>query len=1141
MVGDNLIKYRGNYCFTNQTFVFQNFPEMMGRNTLGEYESVYNVVKNILLRGKTTLMSEFLQNEIGSIHKDPDFRKYVGLISSDIPQWDYTIKGDEINNFYPAKQFFYENIPRDLTEFTFVQQLIIPEALISDIVTENSHEFINQQVDFYLPQARLVIEIDGQQHKLDEINRISDIRRDEYLLRNSIQTIRIDTKDLMSRSSRYFAQIKKIKALLNANKQLMMLYSNPTMKFITPFKMTCLKSTAIFRFELLILDLLLSQNLKLKDKKWSINIKSDDFPDNTFPILAIEDLLLWIENICKMAKLPFNKPLVEINWVIDRPFSISKKIINVDFSLFKRWSEKAISDVITVRTDYYGNHNYYQLACSDPIRYKLVYDGEESDVPSLHFFLKNLFGFDMFNDGQLPIVFNALQGETTIGLLPTGSGKSLCYQLIAMLQPGITIVVCPIKALMYDQKENLDLKFITNSAYISGDMKPDEKERVQDSFGNGKYQILWISPERFQSKSFRNYLSGVNKKYLITFAVIDEVHCLSEWGHDFRISYLNLIKTINNFCPSATLMGLTATASSFVIEDIKIEFATETKNIKTLKSFSRPELNFQVFKTEDLKETKLNKLYDVLTDLSVNKDVFNSSESGEKKAGLIFTPNVNGDVGCYDIANKINTKLSKQVNWYSGKTPSKKIYEKGVLKSDTPVLGKDEFIKYKDQVQKDFKKDKFPLLVATKAFGMGIDKSNIRYTIHYGIPGSLESLYQEAGRAGRDRKSSDCYVIYTPNIDPQFDLNPLFHIDTTVEDIKKILKTSKLKNDVMSIFYMWQSGLDDVENELETMLKVFNEIIQHKSNKVDIRKIGLNLDTTQKAIYRLSLLDILKDWTIENWDANKGIIEVVSNEINEESIFKALNKYISKYEPSFNLYDNAFLKKNYPQFDMILSDDKIDVVRKAGLILIKWNYEHIVYNRRQSIKTIIDLCDNYENGEQFKETIERYFKYSDKQFLLDEIAHKPNDLDNWLSVFLNDLDGKNESFIDSGKLLDLEGTLTRLLESYRYNEGLNWLIGLTKMIIGDFSHVNGKARFVSSLEHIQQYDSQSKVKILEDTLKVASNYLDEEKKELLSESLCTYFPDNIEKIYASLGDKLSLSLGLDNGVGRLKKIGEKMR
>ena len=199
-----------------------------------------------------------------------------------------------------------------------------------------------------------------------------------------------------------------------------------------------------------------------------------------------------------------------------------------------------------------------------------------------------------FREGQLSIISNALAKNDTIGLLPTGSGKSVCYQLSAILQPAISFVVCPIKSLMFDQKIDLDSVLFTRVNHISSSDDSEDKKKIQNEFGQGKYFFIFISPERFQLKTFRQYFSSVNEKFNIAYAVIDEVHCLSEWGHDFRTSYLNLSNTIQRHCTKFNFIGLTATASINVLKDIQIEFGIKQENVKTPANYTRSELEFIV-------------------------------------------------------------------------------------------------------------------------------------------------------------------------------------------------------------------------------------------------------------------------------------------------------------------------------------------------------------------------------------------------------------------------------------------------------------------------------------------------------------------------------------------------------------------
>ncbi len=1142
-------KYTANYTYSSPNFVIQNIN---GNNQINnKYYPMYCVLKNIIQRGRPTTMSKYLQNQIGAIPLDRELSERVVLIDKSTPIWIDTIKGDEGNNYYPAKDFFEKYILEYLDEFKFVQQLILPEVPFGYIVENVTDEFVDQQVDFYLPQAKLVIEIDGQQHKLEDTTRINDKYRDEYLAKNGVKTVRIDTKDLESKNVAFLDNIQEIKNRLSEYGELLSYYeryyNNPEL-YETEFNKKVLRATAVIRFQITILSLLQKGIINLTDDTWTFNILQRDVED--FAEIAIEDLFIWLKNLCKLNKLPYNKPNIKITYCKnEKDFRYTDNIINIDFSLLKKWTDEnnKYPKIIFIRTDYFDRENYFKVSTADPIKYKIINDGEESDVPALKFLLENIFGFNEFNDGQLPIIINSLSCTDTIGLLPTGAGKSLCYQFSALLQPCISFVVCPIKSLMYDQKYNTEKKHITHTNYITSDQKAREKKIISKEFAEGKYFFIWISPERFQSPDFRDYLDQLNKDQTIALAVIDEVHCLSEWGHDFRTSYLNLVKTIRKYCPSATFLGLTATASSFVLEDLKAELDIDSENIKTLTSFTRPELKFYV-KTDDGEDLDNKKIMilNLLEEIDKSNDVF-ILDGENTKSGLIFTPHKQGKFGCYDLSNEISRTYNADVRWFSGEVPTKSYYEFGRKVAEEPVMDIKKFDKYKMDVQKDFQENKFPLLVATKAFGMGIDKPNIRYTIHYGIPGSLESLYQEAGRAGRDRKESNCYVLYTKENMRDEELDILFHPDTDIEEIKGIHDKYGYKEgrDVLRNFFFWLNSNKGVDYEFNIMNKIYCDYAKKDVVKlIKCKELGYSFPEAQKAIYRLSLLGIIDDWTIKSWNKGREIMEVQFGSFSNISIFEDLLLYIRRYDKEFVL-DNKYTKdEKYGKYVGIYLDNSMEEYERYMRVLLEWGYDNIVYNRRQSIKNILELCDGYTDPDTFKEGIERYFRFYEKSYLLDHIAQSPKDFISWVDVFYEieekeDKDGnliEYKRFNSMDELENIKGSLSRLLESYRYNTGLNYVSGIVRFLLGEFNNRDGKPRLESALKQINKYEEEEKIEILNKTLEICKDSRSENKEDL-SELLCDYFPDEKVSIYDSLKDNYSLLLIIEESKDRLQNIG----
>lgn len=1106
-------KYTANYTYTNPNFVIQN---LVTNQTNADLLPILYVAKNILQRGFPTTLSNYLQSELGEVHKLDNFEERFLFATNQTPIWNDTIKGDRERNYFPAKDFFEQIIPNYFGEFSFIQSLLIPEIEINEITGEDDKGFINQQVDFYLPQAKLVIEIDGQQHKLDEVTRVSDSTRDNYLSGKGITTIRITTRELQNGS--YIAKVETILKHLERYEKLLNFYKNACEK-IEENQMseeeikTKLLPTAIIRFQVLLIELLTHKYLTF-DEDWNFNILShEDLPD--FAELAINDLLIWVDKLWQLKnKQELKKPNFNIAITNDKTkFQPTTKAINIDFSLFKRYTDenKISEDVIFVRTDYFDivkDKNYFKVSTTEPINYNVT----DEDKPILEFFLDNIFDKPSFREGQFPIVSNVLNRKDTIGLLPTGGGKSLCYQLPCLLQPSINFVVCPIKSLMYDQNDNLVKTLVTNVSFITSDLEADERRDIERNFEQGKYLFVWISPEKFQIPSFRDKISAIVANFSIAYAVVDEVHCLSEWGHDFRTSYLNLAKTIDKLSPKdengegkIKFIGLTATASVNVLKDIKIEFSKqkqrlEDENIKSLLDYSRKELQFEVI---DDNGNKSQKLRELLEDL---KDTESFTENDEK-AGLIFTPNVNGAYGCYNVANTLNTIYQNKVGWFSGDIPKRDVYDErtGRKTGTEPVMNRADFNKYKQQIQKDFKENKYQLLVATKAFGMGIDKQNIFYTFHYGLPSSVEALYQEAGRAGRwdkrkkenKKKIGKCYVLHSPETYDQERVERLFHKDTTFAEIKEISEEVKWNGrDIFKQVFLFVQGQNDIKDDFKIILGVINHFFKENS-KVKIfwnnafTTLGIKSDTLQKAIYRLSLLGIASDWTT---DFNTHF-EVQFNSLNENHIIKSVSDYITKYEPNTDV--KAELQKVQQN----------SVLEKAVWYLLNWTFENIAYSRKQSLKTLSELCLNFENSTAFKQHIDNYFIITETTFVLQHIAENPTEYEKWFEVLTT-----NNQFPNKTEFEKLKDSISRFLESYRNNVGLNFVSGFVRLALNEYEDSDGKERFESALSSVkgtftieQQHDFLNRLKVL-------GKHLTEEQKMELSQSISRYYPEMLEEL-----------------------------
>jgi ATP-dependent DNA helicase RecQ len=1106
-------KYTANYTYTNPNFVIQNLVENPNKSDL---LPILYVVKNILQRGFPTALSKNLQSTLGEIHKLDNFNDRFLFATNQTPIWSNTIKGDKDRNYYPAKDFFETIIPNEFGEYSFVQSLIIPEIEINDIVGEDNKSFINQKVDFYLPQAKLVIEIDGQQHKTDEVTRVSDTTRDSYLSQKGITTIRINTVEL--RNGNYKEKVKQILEHLSRFDKLLTFYKNACEK-IEENKMseteikTKLLPTAIIRFQVLLIELLTYNYLNFTEN-WNFNILSnEDLGD--FPELGINDLFIWLDNLHQLKnKNSLKKPIFSIKITNKKSdFVPTTKAINIDFSLFKRYTDenKLNPDVIYLRTDYFDivkDKNYFRVSTTEPINYNIT----DEDKCVLEFFLDNIFDKPTFREGQFPIISNALNRKDTIGLLPTGGGKSLCYQLPCLLQPSINFVVCPIKSLMYDQNENLVNMLVTNVSFVTSDLDTNERRQIETDFEQGRYLFVWISPEKFQIPSFREKITSIVANFSIAYAVVDEVHCLSEWGHDFRTSYLNLAKTIDKLSPKdekgegkIKFIGLTATASVNVLKDIKIEFSRrkqrlEDENIKSLLDYGRKELKFEVIIDKGNKSQTIKSL---LSDLHDTESFFETTE----KAGLVFTPNVNGAYGCFQVSNTLNTLYQNKVSWFSGDIPKRDVYDEqtGRKTGTEPVMQRDEFNKFKLQVQKDFKKDKFQILVATKAFGMGIDKQNIFYTFHYGLPSSIEALYQEAGRAGRwDKNKTEnkgkigkCYVLYSPETHDSERVERLFHKDTTFAEMKEISNEVGFGGrDIFKQVFLFTQGQNDIDEDFKITIGVVNIYFKSETNvrifwNDAYAKLRINNDTLQKAIYRLSLLGIVSDWTTNFIDH----FEVQFKTQNEMTITKSVSNYITKYEPNTDVETE------------ISKVQKATILEKSVWYLLNWTFENIAYSRKQSLKTLSDWCTQFEDSDSFKSRIDSYFIFTETTFILQHIAENPKEFEKWFDVLTT-----NNQFPNDVEFKKLRDSISRFLESYRNNLGLNFLSGFVRLTLNEYQDSDGKERFESAIETIKKTFSKSEQHDFINRLMILGKNLIEEQKMELCQSFSKFFPEKLEQL-----------------------------
>lgn len=1022
-------KYSGGYIPINPNFVIGGLNKKASLDF--ELQGIIDIVYNILFRGVPTNPSIYLKNNIGEI--DDKYEDFKYCYSDDDYKWDNTIKG--YGSINPALDIYNRFKEEKLYCF-------LPECPF-EYISDDKNLIKNTSVDFYSPLLKKVIEIDGKQHNESD-QKSTDNTRDKELKRMGVSIIRINLAN-----SNDLSQLDEIK---DNNLSQEKIIKKEDLKLIDIYYLY------IFRFQIALLFAIEHGYLDINKDNININICTDNNVDKIIFEYAYKDIELWIKNLYVLVNKEFKLPNINI---ILNSIDLDNIDCNFDISITKFYDEEIDNfNGIKVRNDFFFYKkgiekldypqckNYFKVR-NNLFRFNNVDKDNINHENALLFFMKNIFGHEQFRPKQLEIICNGLNYKNAvIGILPTGSGKSVCFQLISMLTAGISIVISPLKILMEDQCENLTKRNkITNVSFINS----TSKGKLGNSlFEENAVKILYVSPERFFNQEFCQILQGNIDK--ISQIVIDEVHCLSEWGHDFRTSYLLLLSILKDLSlkEETLLMGVTATASIKVIQDITREFKKLKEKVCLIKNINtkRKELNFIVDNVNDYSKLK-----------EVVKIVKKYIEKNEKV--IIF-------VAYKSSISKIKNELSANIDGIDEKIA---IYTGGDKNIEF-----DNYNENKEKILKDIKENKYNVIIATKAFGMGVDIPDIRCTIHYAFSSSLESLYQEAGRAGRDGIASECHIIYynsqeLDNLMKNKNIlisdiktssyygalsKQLFLITTNNEDYKveakRVIETLKFlrskkninnqnTNDTYSFY------LDDVKNNLE----------------------NINQSKFEGILYKLYILNIISIWKIkyDNKINNPLYYDIKINEDNKNYLIakNSLKEYVSSYDDKF--VDN--------------STNENEVIEK----LCEWQFNQFFLSRWESLRTLNDFVKNYTNSNDFANRINGYFAENTK---LEDIINDKENYVNWFKIFYQN-DNKNLlSIEDSRKLKD---QISRYRSEYSNLLCIDFIDCINKIRLGNINDV--KQTLKSDFEEFEN-NEKYKNKINDILLKTFNVLITEENK-----------------------------------------------
>ena len=668
-----------------------------------------------------------------------------------------------------------------------------------------------------------------------------------------------------------------------------------------------------------------------------------------------------------------------------------------------------------------GPRSERHLQWSKAFHYGLE-EGNKTQEEALKRLLQFVFRKKNFRDGQLPSISRLLRGEPAIVLLPTGGGKSLIYQFVGMLLPGITLIVDPIISLIEDQVRSLKSMGIDRMTGISSQTR-DPREHLR-RMADGELYYIFIAPERMQLQEFRDGLKDAKSHVPISLVVLDEAHCLSEWGHDFRTAYLRLPHNLKNYCGDVatgtlpTLAALTGTASFAVLGDIRAELEiTDEDAIIRPESFNRKELNFDV--TIVSPRGRVRELAQVRKKLPQQWQLDSPKflkwrEREPTDCGLVFCPHVNEGLGVVEVAKELG-----HTNYYAGESPRE---------------FKGNWIRYKQEKQSQFTMSEILELVTTKSFGMGIDKENIRYTIHVVMPASIEQFYQEAGRAGRNQIANYaiCTVIYSHS---EWEKAQAILRDTDhTEAMSKLRSVPWYKQgDVFVQLYFLLNSYKGREKEIRSTFDLWQGWMSGELSD-NSRRVGIPFGPEkekadrEKYIYRLAILGIVEDYTVD-WRGRKFVVTV--GDLSSEAVKKNLANYLSRYK--FQAQVNEHLK-------WIDAKEPAGVVHQAASVLVNFIYEEVVAKRKEAIRNMAELCWKYKDSDSFRREILNYLEESPFTKQLDSWRGRSFEdvgLAAVRSVLASLVELKGGDHV--GRLRALIGTIRRILEADPSNLALRYL------------------------------------------------------------------------------------------------------
>lgn len=1010
-----------------------------------EQRTLCALTLRLLLRGSVTMNSEKVEKAVASIFvtdNNPSGREYSDCFNDSDEKLPVPVDSNLELRFIEdcLKPLFGRSWARHVSTQVHIGSLITREI-------DNSMRDTSQRADFLISyQGKdIVIEINGQEH---DLHKDKDEERENVLKRNGFQVITIKNEELNNRIDSVMQQLRQ---------ELGVSYNN-TPTDTRHREVLALK--LVHQIQIAIVSALYKGVFPV-NARIKVQYSSDLFSKNELEQLleiAIDDIRDVFDNYSVLYGL---RPFFDCQSSPTGDFTISIGCIDT-----KARANVAITDISVGRA----------VENIVPPMDQLDIDYIDTDI--LAFFLRYIFRHPDFNEGQEEGIRRILNRKDSIVLLPTGSGKSLIYQLSSLLIPGKIVVVSPLTSLMQDQIDNLYYQGITCASSIyHGNTSGDSEASLSDP----RISMTYISPERLQVKSFRDTINNLLINNSVFAVAVDEAHCVSEWGHDFRTAYLNIGRTSREVFQKdgiiPVIVALTGTASTAVLKDVQRELNIHDYDaIITPETFDRKELKFRVFKSSS--QAKIQQLNSIVNDyipqqFQRNQAGFYELKNDETNAGIVFCPHVNGDFGVQTVCGELKTMASTA--YYSGGAPR---YYTGNWDSE------------KRRVSSAFKSNRKNLLVATKAFGMGIDKPNVRFTVHYGVPGSIESFYQEAGRAGRDGNESQCVIIFS---DDNHILNEkLLDPKTPLEEVAKEIDELNIqdKDDISRALYFHVNSFKGIKYESARISEVTKhlfkdgELISHTIIiKCGTDKDDNSLINVQKALQRLLVLGVLADYTV---DYSAREIYVKSGKSDETSIAMNYGNYVRGYNEGRVVVELGKLYAAIAAVPKDSMDYKAKCTVAAAEVLIAFIYDTVEKGRRRGLREMVKVAEaallSKDQDYEIRLRVIRYFESTYSIEINSVIESSDLGFDR-IPIILdgeeNEVGERVGGIRSANEAMGLRGQVSRYLESTPDHPGLLALRAISELFCKDYDAESVEVDFLAFIEFALERYSCSKERLID--------------------------------------------------------------